>query len=260
MAQAMQTAIEFYANDDENGRADMRAARDSESGRQSMSGFSDRVAVPCGRKGAAEAQGTDANTGVRAQSAPGNFGLRRRALERRRVNGKPQGLFGRFLMSRCGATMVEFALVGPLFLLLTFAIVDNGLVLFEQTILDNATREAARQIRIGKVQLSGDTDGTGLFKTTLCNNLGGFIPCGSLQWNVQSVNSAGAFSSITATTANGSGQMSSTGFTPGTAQYFVLVQVGYTQRYIMPFLNKMAGATGNLLLLSNVAFQSEHYQ
>jgi Flp pilus assembly protein TadG len=175
--------------------------------------------------------------------------------------GKRAWLFGRFLRARGGVTLVEFALVAPLFLLLTFAIVDNGLVLFTQSILDNATREAARQIRIGQVQLTGDTTGSGLFKTTLCRNLGNYIPCSSVQWRVQSVSSAGSFSSVSSTvTANGSGQMATTGFSPGTAQSFVLVQVGYTQRYFIPFLNHIAGATGNLLLVSNVAFQNEHYQ
>jgi Flp pilus assembly protein TadG len=170
-----------------------------------------------------------------------------------------QGPFARFLRSRSGVTMVEFALVGPLFLLLTFAIVDNGLVLFMQTILDNATREAARQIEIGKVQLAGDTDGTGLFKTTLCNNLGGLIPCASLQWRVQS--SAVSFASLNpAVTANGSGQMTTTGFSAGTAQSFVLVQVGYTQPYFIPALARISGSTGNLLLVSTVAQQNEHYQ
>lgn len=170
-----------------------------------------------------------------------------------------EGLFARFMRSGSGVTMVEFALVGPLFLLLTFAIVDNGLVLFMQTILDNATREAARQIEIGKVQLSGDTTGTGLFKTTLCNNLGGLIPCASLKWHVQS--SAVSFASMSsAVTANGTGQMTSTGFDAGTAQSFVLVQVGYTQPYFIPALARISGSTGNLLLVSTVALQNEHYQ
>ena len=165
----------------------------------------------------------------------------------------------RFLQSRAGVTMVEFALVGPLFLLLTFAIVDNGLVLFMQTVLDNATREAARQIEIGKVQLSGDSDGTGLFKTTLCDNLGGLIPCNSLQWRVQS--NATAFSSMSATVAvNGSGNMTTTGFNAGTAQSFVLVQVAYKQPYMVPLLARLSSATGNLLLVSTVAVQNEHYQ
>jgi Flp pilus assembly protein TadG len=168
-------------------------------------------------------------------------------------------LLARFLRSRGGVTMVEFALVGPLFLLLTFAIVDNGLVLFMQTILDNATREAARQIEIGKVQLSGDTTGNGLFKTTLCNNLGRLISCASLQWRVQS--SAVSFASLNpAVTANGAGQMTSTGFSAGTAQSFVLVQVGYTQPYFIPALARISGSTGNLLLVSTVAQQNEHYQ
>jgi Flp pilus assembly protein TadG len=221
--------------------------------RQSLDGASS-----CGTKGASNFASRSLS---HAKNPTRNFGLLRHSLQRRHEGITERlGLLGRFLRSRSGVTMVEFALVGPLFLLLTFAVVDNGLVLFTQTILDNATREAARQIRIGKVQVSGDTTGTGLFKTTLCNNLGGFIPCGSLQWKVQSVSSAGSFSSITPVAANGSGQMASTGFAPGTPQSFVLVQVGYTQRYIMPFLNKISGATGNLLLLSNVAFQNEHYQ
>jgi len=173
--------------------------------------------------------------------------------------GGQKTLLGRFLHSRCGVTMVEFALVGPLALLLTFAICDNGLVLFMQTVLDNATREAARQIEIGKVQLSGDTDGTGLFKTTLCSNLGGLIPCNSLQWRVQSSNVS--FASMSATvTATGSGQMATTGFSAGTAQSYVLVQVGYTQPYFIPALARISGSTGNLLLISTVAQQNEHYQ
>jgi Flp pilus assembly protein TadG len=169
------------------------------------------------------------------------------------------GLFARFLRSRSGVTMVEFALVGPLFLLLTFAIVDNGLVLFMQTVLDNATREAARQIEIGKVSLASDTDGTGLFKTTLCNNLGGLIPCASLKWHVQS--STVSFASLNpAVTADSSGQMTSTGFTPATPQSYVLVQVGYAQPYIIPALARISNSTGNLLLVSTVALQTERYQ
>lgn len=168
------------------------------------------------------------------------------------------GLVGRFLRSRCGVTMVEFALVGPLFLLLTFAIIDNGLVLFMQSVLDNATREAARQIEIGKVQLSGDTTGNGLFKTTLCNNLGGLIPCAAVSWNVQFSNVG--FSSITPVGSDASGHLTSTGFSPGTAQSYVLVQVGYSQLYIIPALARISASTGNLLLVSTVAMQSEHYQ
>jgi len=167
------------------------------------------------------------------------------------------GLFGRLLRSRRGVTLIEFALVGPLFLLLAFAIVDNGLVLFMQTVLDNATREAARQIEIGKVQNSGDSDGSGLFKTTLCNNLGGLIPCNSLTWNVQF--SSVGFSSMTAAGSDSTGHLTATGFSPGSQKSYVLVQVGYTQPYIVPALARISSSTGNLLLVSTVAQQNENY-
>lgn len=165
--------------------------------------------------------------------------------------GERSGLIGRFLRSRCGVTVIEFALVGPLFLLLTFAIVDNGLVLFMQTVLDNATRVAARQIEIGQVTTSS------AFQTSLCNNLGGFIPCNSLQWYVQSSNAG--FSSLTPAGSNPSGNLATTGFTPGSGKSYVLVQVGYAQPYIIPALAQISASTGNLLLLSTVAQQNENF-
>jgi hypothetical protein len=80
-------------------------------------------------------------------------------------------------------------------------------------------------------------------------------------WRVQSVSSTGSFSSLNSgVTFDDSGHMLNTGFSPGESQSFVLVQVGYTQPYIMPLITRIAGATGNLLLVSSVAFQNEHYQ
>jgi Flp pilus assembly protein TadG len=43
-----------------------------------------------------------------------------------------------------GATIVEFAIVLPVFLLLIFGIIDFGLLIYNKQILTNATREGAR--------------------------------------------------------------------------------------------------------------------
>jgi Flp pilus assembly protein TadG len=43
-----------------------------------------------------------------------------------------------------GAALVEFALVLPLLLLLVFGIIEFGLVLYDKTVITNASREAAR--------------------------------------------------------------------------------------------------------------------
>jgi len=48
------------------------------------------------------------------------------------------------LKDDCGATIVEFAIVLPLFLLLIFGIIEFGLIIFNKQILTNACREGAR--------------------------------------------------------------------------------------------------------------------
>jgi Flp pilus assembly protein TadG len=46
---------------------------------------------------------------------------------------------------RCGAAVVEFACVAPIFFLLLFGIIEFGRAMMVQQVLINATREGARQ-------------------------------------------------------------------------------------------------------------------
>src|SRR6185369_1504810 len=85
----------------------------------------------------------------------------------------------RFRRDRRGVTALEFGLVGPLFIVLLCGILENGLILLTQTVLDNATRNAARMILIGSTTSSQ-------FSTALCNNVSSLIPCASIKFNVQS--------------------------------------------------------------------------
>ena len=48
------------------------------------------------------------------------------------------------LKSQKGATLVEFAIILPLLLLLIFSIIEFGLFLFNRHVITNAVREAAR--------------------------------------------------------------------------------------------------------------------
>lgn len=68
-----------------------------------------------------------------------------------------------------GALAIEFAFVAPLFLLLLLVIVELGLTLTTQSLLDGATRDAARLIRTGQVQ--SQTSPISTFQTLLCNDM-----------------------------------------------------------------------------------------
>ncbi len=48
------------------------------------------------------------------------------------------------LKSENGASAVEFALIAPLLFVLTFAIVEFGILLFDKAVITNAAREGAR--------------------------------------------------------------------------------------------------------------------
>jgi Flp pilus assembly protein TadG len=162
--------------------------------------------------------------------------------------------FARLLRDSRGNAMIQFALAGPIFLLLAFMILENGILLFTQATLDNATRDAARTILIGQATSGSAT----VFTNKLCSRVGTIIDCNLIRYHVQSHGTA--FSSITAAvTVDASGNMTSTGWDPGGSQDYVLVQVAYKRSYAIPWLANIISGTRSVLLLSTYAFQNEPY-
>jgi len=67
-----------------------------------------------------------------------------------------KGSLGKAVRGRGGQSMVEFAMVAPLFFLLVFGITDFGLLFFKQETLQYAIREAGRYAVTGQ-NTSGET-------------------------------------------------------------------------------------------------------
>lgn len=72
--------------------------------------------------------------------------------------GSPK--FKRFRFSEDGATAVEFALIAPALIFLTFAIVESGIAFAADILLKNATYDAARTGRTGFVSEDSTQDAT----------------------------------------------------------------------------------------------------
>jgi Flp pilus assembly protein TadG len=155
---------------------------------------------------------------------------------------------------------LEFAMVGPIFLLLILAVLENGLTLWQQSMLDNATRDAARLIETGQQQGGGAT-----FISQLCNEISGLMKCSALQYRVQTGSSFAGMSSSISTGSGGA----ATGFsayptavanTNLSAGKNALVQVIYTRTYIVPWLGQvMSGSNDYEQLVATAAFQIEPY-
>ena len=121
----------------------------------------------------------------------------------------------RLYRARDGATAVEFGLVALPFLALLGGCLENGLVSWEQEILQQAVVEASRQIYTGNFQTTnaGVTDAATLisrFRTAICTQPSGaarvtIFNCGNVRVSVtQASNYASATTvSPVATNANG---------------------------------------------------------
>jgi Flp pilus assembly protein TadG len=64
-----------------------------------------------------------------------------------------------------GAQAIEFALVLPFLMLIIFAVLDFGILVYDKSILTNATREAARKA----ITLSGATWDPAAIRQVACN-------------------------------------------------------------------------------------------
>ncbi|MEO5586230.1 MAG: TadE/TadG family type IV pilus assembly protein [Novosphingobium sp.] len=96
------------------------------------------------------------------------------------INGVLRALhrFGaRLAKNRDGAAAVEFAIVGPAFLALLFAILYTISIYFAQQMLETAAQSAARLLLVGSAQtmtLNGHTGMTAAeFKDAICNGATG---------------------------------------------------------------------------------------
>src|SRR5580704_17162023 len=88
-------------------------------------------------------------------------------------HGISMKFFRRPLRNQEGITAIEFAFVGPPFLLLLAAIFEVGLTLTTQSLLDGAARDAARLIRTGQAQSQGSP--ITAFQSLLCSEVSSLI-------------------------------------------------------------------------------------
>lgn len=166
----------------------------------------------------------------------------------------------RFTTSQSGATAVEFAMLAPVLLYVFMGIIEISLMFFAATNIDGAAIEAARRIRTGQAQTTGDAETD--FSSTFCAGLSGAISCGSVFYDVRSVSS---FSSVSLTTDTDpdTGDPITYGFTAGGAGDITVVRTMYYWDFATPLIGQFfesSSGSGKRLLISTVVFQNEPYE
>ncbi len=192
-------------------------------------------------------------------------------------------LFRNLRRDRQGSIMIEMAMVGPLFFLMLAAIIELGVTLFTQAVLDGAARDAARLIRIGQVQAAGSAaNQETAFQNELCTSLSilASASCSGANSTIYfSVKTFPNFGAVSFTACNQNANQVGNGtpcpFQPGTSGQIVAVQVTYARPYIIPWvgqclsggscsvfgatINANQVGTGSAKLVSTVVFQNEPF-
>jgi len=166
----------------------------------------------------------------------------------------------RFHRAREGAAAVEFALIAAPFFLLIFATLEVALFFLGSTIIENGVNEAARSIRTGQLQQSGQTVED--FRGAICERISSVADCSRIQLDVRTFDS---FSSSSMTSPlNADGEIDDTNFTfdPGGGGDVVVVRVFYDWQLMVPgVVSGMTNMSGNKRLISATAvFRNEPFE
>ncbi|HLK24319.1 MAG TPA: TadE/TadG family type IV pilus assembly protein [Caulobacteraceae bacterium] len=167
----------------------------------------------------------------------------------------------RFAVARQAAAAVEFAIVSIPFLMLTFGIVEIGLIYFVSISLENATYAAAREIRTGQLQNGGGSTASA-FTTLVCNNMSWLGSSCTSNLSV-SVKTFSSFQSVSGSNPVQNGQVNKNNlpFQMGGPGDIVLVQTFYQWTVIAPALDHIGTPlnNGQTLLQATAVFRNEPY-
>lgn len=160
---------------------------------------------------------------------------------------------------RRGATAVEFALVSLPFFTMLIGMVETSLFFAAGNVLEGAAHEAARVLRTGQAQQSGDP--VGAFEDRLCEKVGIMIPCEDIVYEVITLPTFTDAADY-APQFDEEGNLESQGFSPGGVEDTILVRVTYRYNFLTPLLGELmsGGGGGSMLHMATVVVRNEPYE
>jgi len=163
---------------------------------------------------------------------------------------------------KSGSAIVEFAMIAPILFLFLFGIIETGVIFFAQSTLQNASDDAARQVRTGQLQ---GTITAAQLRTLICGEMNGLIPNASctagLQIDMRVSNTFTAASYPPVLNANGSLNAGATTIQTSDSCQVVLFRAFYVWNIMTPIMGPLLeNMPGDKYLLSAAeAFRNEPY-
>ena len=164
----------------------------------------------------------------------------------------------RFRRSRSGSAAVEFALVALPFFAILFSLVETGLVFIGDATMQNAVKQAAREVRTG--QVAGEDFDLPAFRKSLCS-YSVFFDCSKFKIDLKTY---AKYSDIPLVAPVKNGQLDGSGFgyTAGGANQIMALRVYYEWPIYTDVMAKALSSlsNGNYLMAATVAFKTEPFE
>lgn len=160
-----------------------------------------------------------------------------------------------------GAVAIEFALVAAPFFITIIGILEFCLFFATGMALEGAAHDAARVIRTGEAQKSGDP--LTVFQERLCSTISVIIDCDGVSYEVIEI-PEDSFYSIAdyGPEFDEDGNLVSQGFAPGGVESTVLVRLAYRYNFMTPLIGHILdnGPVENVYThMATVVLRNEPY-
>lgn len=157
-----------------------------------------------------------------------------------------------------GAAALEFAFLSIPFFTFLIAIIEISIMLASSSMLEGAAQDAARLVRTGQVQQSGDPEA--MFREALCGHAV-ILDCDVIQYSVRTLdNFSEAEEDLPEVDEDGN--LEDDDFTIGGSGDIVMIRVSYLYGMLTPMLGDLfTNYPGRKrLMMSTVVMQTEPYE
>ncbi|SMC65449.1 Flp pilus assembly protein TadG [Fulvimarina manganoxydans] len=168
-------------------------------------------------------------------------------------------LWTRFARDRSGVAAVEFAFVGLPFVLILYAIIETGLILTGNFLLERGSEQVGRLVLTGQLQGQERPPTREEFRKLICDQIAPYMRCDKLKVDLRSYNE---FSSMELRTDMRMGHVNDDGFRYelGGANSISVLRTYYEWPWEGLYFKLVAKNTGGNALLSSVsAFRNEPF-
>jgi Flp pilus assembly protein TadG len=142
----------------------------------------------------------------------------------------------RFLRSEEGSTLVEFAMLAPVFFMLVMGLIEFVLFQYKTYTLNYVVYEATRNLQTGEIQSAADKEAA--FKKEICDRAGPLIDCEAIYYDVRSFDNIDDID-YPPVSFDEDGVPTNFVFNPGGPNKYSVVRASIHHQFITPFMDKL---------------------